>query len=152
MLQKAKRDGFELITIKNASELTTELNKFKMGQITNMYYYGHSNRNKLFVEYSSIVPSVSSDDWEIKDAEKVKKEIFSPVAVFASYGCHQGEKKGFAEKIRDIWDITSVGSVGKTDYGPIGRGISLPSSEGGYKEYERVRNASVINLQPLEVK
>jgi RHS repeat-associated protein len=149
MQTAAARDGWTLVTITSAAELTHHFNKSKTREVTSIDYFGHSNADKLFLEYSSITPRVSTDSWGGFDAINVRKEIFSvetkvsivrgrrvvtttPTAIFSTYGCYQGEEGGLAQQLHDIWGIITKGSIGKTDFEPIGRLETFPSSQGGY--------------------
>lgn len=145
----AARDGFTLVTITSAAELTYHFNKSKTKGVTSIDYFGHSNKNNLFLEYSSVVPEYSTDMWGADQAALVRKEIFSeetivrivrgrrvetkrPTAIFSTYGCYQGEPNGLAQKLHEIWGIITKGSIGATDFEPIGRLETYPSSAGGY--------------------
>jgi RHS repeat-associated protein len=136
MKKSAGKYGFELLTITSASELTSALNKFKNKQLSSVEYFGHSNIDALFLEYSSVRSGVSTDTWGVSEANKVNKDIFSPIAFFASYGCYQGEQTGLMEKLHQVWSIITKGSIGTTDYKPIGQGYTYPTSTGGYIEYK----------------
>jgi len=149
MQEAAARDGWQLVTISSAAELTYHFNKSKTREVTSIDYFGHSNANLLFLEYSSVIPERSTDFWGGSDALNVRKEIFSvetrvsivrgrrvvtttPTAVFSTYGCNQGDEFGLAQQLHEIWGIMTKGSRGKTDFEPIGRLETFPSSEGGY--------------------
>lgn len=137
-----------MVTISSAAELTYHFNKSKTLGVTSVDYFGHSNADKLFLEYSSVTPEISTDYWGATDAVNVRKNIFSvetkvsiirgrrvvtttPTAIFSTYGCNQGDEGGLAQQLHQIWGIITKGSRGKTDFDPIGRLETFPSSEGG---------------------
>ena len=149
MQAAAQRGGWQLVTISSASELTYHFNKSKTKGVTSIDYFGHSNAELMFLEYSSVTPEISTDYWGEDEARKVRKEIFSvetktsvvrgrrvvtttPTAIFSTYGCNQGDPGGLAERLHQLWGIVTQGSRGKTDFAPIGRGETYPSTEGGY--------------------
>jgi len=133
--------------------LTYHFNKSKTKGVTSIDYFGHSNAEYFFLEYSSVTPEISTDYWGAEDAAKVRKEIFSeevtfsmvrgrrvrtttPTAVFFSYGCNQGEDSGLMKKLHELWGIITKGSIGKTDFAPTGQSSTYwPSTEGGWKTY-----------------
>jgi len=149
MQAAAQRGGWQLVTISSAPELTYHFNKSKTKGVTSIDYFGHSNAELMFLEYSSVTPEISTDYWGEDEARKVRKEIFSvetktsvvrgrrvvtttPTAIFSTYGCNQGDPGGLAERLHQLWGIVTQGSRGKTDFAPIGRGETYPSTEGGY--------------------
>jgi len=145
----AKKDGFTFVKITNAGELTTVLKNLK--ETETIDYFGHSNDKGAFLEYSSIEDSVSKDYWRVTDAANVPASKFSSGAVFASYGCNQGDPGGLAEALRKQWGIRTIGSVGKTDFeitGPYG-GPTFPTSAGGYVEYPApTKDAKGLTVYP----
>jgi hypothetical protein len=131
----AKDNKFTLYKITSAADLTAKLKTFT--SIATIDYFGHSNPNAMFLEYSSLEDSVSKDYWQASDAPTIKPSQFTKSAVFASYGCNQGDAGALAEKLREVWRIRTIGSRGKTDFeitGPFG-GPTFPTSAGGYVEY-----------------
>ncbi len=153
MQNSAARDGWTLVTITSKDELTYHFNKSKTKGVTSIDYFGHSNADNIFLEYSSVTPEVSTDYWGAEDAARVRKEIFSeettiqivdgrrvrrttPTAVFFSFGCNQGDPDGLAQKLHELWGIITKGSIGKTDFAPTGRAVTYwPDTEGGWKTY-----------------
>lgn len=153
MLTAATKGGWTLVTITSKDELTYHFNKSKTKGVTSIDYFGHSNAEKLFLEYSSVTPEISTDYWGAEEAANVRKEIFSeevtftmvrgrrvrtttPTAVFFSYGCNQGEESGLMQKLHELWGIITTGSIGKTDFAPTGRSSTYwPSTEGGWKSF-----------------
>jgi RHS repeat-associated protein len=150
MLGFAQRGGWQLVTIRSAGELTYHFNKSKTGGVTSIDYFGHSSADRIFLEYSSVIPGDTTDAWTGSDALNVRRSIFyvkketkringrrvvvsTPTAVFSSYGCYQGEEGALAKQLHDIWGIITKGSRGKTRYYNIGsEGATFPTSDGGY--------------------
>ena len=133
----AKEHGFTLHKIKSADELTAQLKA--IDSIETIDFFGHSNIDSIFLEYSSIEDSVSKDTWKLADAKHVRPSQFADSAVFASYGCYQGDAGGLAEKLRDQWKIRTIGSRKTTNFeitGPFG-GPTFPTSTGGYVEFAK---------------
>jgi hypothetical protein len=131
----AKDNKFTLVKIKSAAELTAQLKL--LSDLETVDYFGHSNATDMFLEYSSLDDSVSKDYWGAKDAASIKPSQFAKAAVWASYGCNQGDVGGLAEKLRELWQVRTIGSRGKTDFeitGPFG-GPTYPTSASGYVEY-----------------
>ena len=157
MLEAAARDGWTLVTIRSKDELTYHFNKSKTKGVTSIDYFGHSNADNLFLEYSSVRPAESTDMWGAEDARNVRKEIFSeettfqivsgrrvrkttPTAVFFSFGCNSGDPGGLAEQLHEIWGIITKGSVGSTGFWKTGQdGSYWPTTEGGWVTYPRPR-------------
>jgi hypothetical protein len=131
----AKENHFTLYKITSAAELTKQLKSF--ANIETIDYFGHSNSEAMFLEYSSIEDARSKDYWTAADASGILPSQFTKGAVFATYGCNQGDAGGLAEKLRELWRIRTIGSRLKTDFeitGPYG-GPTFPTSTGGYFEY-----------------
>lgn len=127
--------------ISTAADLTSVL--VAESKIESIHYFGHSNPDSLFLEYSSVSPGSSMDYWGASDAASVPKANFASGAQFVSYGCNQGDRGGLAEKLHALWDITATGSDGKTDFGPIGRGETYPTSANGYYQYDSAGRSAV---------
>src|SRR5262249_23764670 len=81
--------------------------------------------------------SLSTDYWGVKEAVNIKPSQFTKSAVFASYGCNQGDAGGLAEKLRALgrgpWTrgraTTAVGRTGRL------RGPTTPPTAHQYVEY-----------------
>jgi hypothetical protein len=129
----AKKQGFTLHKIKSAAELTDKLKGFN--DIATIDFFGHSNDKAMFLEYGSVTPEKSTDFWSKADAASIKPTQFTKSAVFASYGCYQGDPGGLAESLRESWRIRTIGSKDKTDFENTGRGATFPKSKKGYYEY-----------------
>lgn len=136
VVQKAAADnGFTALEIRSAAGLTPLLLNYT--GIATIDYFGHSDSKFAFLEYSSISNGASSDYWGEVEAAAVKPSRFAAGAVFASYGCNQGDSLGLAEKFRALWRVRTIGSRGKTNFdvtGPFG-GPTFPTSRGGYVAY-----------------
>lgn len=152
MRSSATTNGFHLLTITSKNDLTSVFQNCKEGTIESIDYFGHANKSNFFLEYSSTpqtngthdssgnplstpVKPHSSDYWGANDAGRVPRSQFTPTAVVDTYGCNCGDPGGIAEKLSQIWGVTTKGSVGKTDYTPIGQGQTFPTSNGGYQTF-----------------
>jgi hypothetical protein len=142
----ARKHRFALIEIDRRAQLTGTLNSF--GKIESVDYFGHSDKTRLFLIYSTTVAGAAEETWAADEAAKVPASKFTPTATFTSFGCNQGDAGGLASKLRELWGIRTVGSEGKTDYGPIGQGKAFPSSADGYFEYAKPRTTDGRRVLP----
>ncbi|MBR0665990.1 hypothetical protein GXW71_16645 [Roseomonas hellenica] len=134
VLSKAAGGGkFSVQEIRDKQGLTDKLKN--LASIASIDYFGHSNPEYMFLEYSVSVSGSGTVTWGDADAAAVPAGKFEAGAGFISFGCNQGDPKGLAEQLRARWRIRTVGSNGKTDFAPIGRGEPQPSSALGYYEY-----------------
>jgi hypothetical protein len=141
----AKANGFTVIELRTAADLTTELSKLK--PIATIDYFGHSNAKSLFLQYSTgVSPGKAEVSWGVADAAKVPASNFLGGSRVTSFGCNNGDAGGLMEQLRDKWDITAVGSEGRTDSEPIGRGEKRPSSAGGFYVYPKGAKAPRAKL------
>lgn len=131
----ASKHRFALVEIDRADRLTGTLNS--LGKIERIDYFGHSDKTRLFLQYSTRGSPRVEVAWGADEAAKVPASKFTPTATFTSFGCNQGDAGGLASKLRELWGIRTVGSEGKTDYEPIGQGKAFPSSADGYFEYAK---------------
>lgn len=131
----AKDNGFAFHKITQASELTKHLKA--AAPIASIDYFGHSNVSAMFLEYSSVKDNESTETWSVADSGGLTPTDFTKTAVFASYGCYQGEAGGLADKLRETWRIRTIGSRGDTSYKKAGvhGGPTFPTSASGYVEY-----------------
>jgi hypothetical protein len=134
MMERAKNDGFEVIAFETADELTAKLANFP-DRIASVEYFGHSNRSDFLLDYGIDSRPNAKYHWGKTQAAKISAGRFVNSAYFASYGCYQGEADGLASAIQKLWYIEAIGSVGKTDYLPIGKGETYPDSKGYYVQY-----------------
>lgn len=136
VMERASIDHkFSLAKIWSKDELTAKLQA--MVKITTIDYFGHSNDKAMFLEYASIEAEKSRDFWQAADGVNVKPSQFEKGAVFASYGCNQGDPAGLCMALRKQWRIDTIGSYGKTDYeitGPFG-GPTYPTSMNTYVKF-----------------
>jgi hypothetical protein len=141
----ATTEGYEVKEVANAQGVADEIGKCK--NITNIEYYGHSNKDRLFYEYSSTPatnappaggPAVSNDH---VGADSFKGLPFAPGAMFKIYGCCCGEPWGIAEQLSKQ-GFNTEGALGKTDYVPVGQGHTRPAAPGGTRTYPAVPGAS----------
>jgi RHS repeat-associated protein len=154
--QAVSGKGIKVVEIRASAELTSQLVEMPNASITSLDYFGHSDSENWFLEYSSTpqtngthdaagnllavrVPANTGDSWGPTDAKKVPKSRFALGATVSSYGCNQGEPGGFADVVNKIWDVATKGSLGRTDYIDAGAhgGASFPASEQGYQTYPR---------------
>ncbi len=146
----ARKHGATFHKIASAADLTKKIKSFQ--GIETIDFFGHSNAQSIFLEYSSITTGVSQDMWNVTNAAKIATSQFNSGAVFASYGCNQGDPGGLAEKLRETWQIKTIGSRGKTDFritGPFG-GPTFPTSAQGYVAYPAPTvNSSGQLVRPL---
>lgn len=124
------------VEIRCAEALTSLLSNTK--DLAGVYYFGHSNAESMFLEYSVSIAGRGTVTWGAEQAKKVPKSNFATGAKFISYGCNQGDFNGLCRQLSStsIWDIRCVGSRLKTDFVPIGRGDAYPSSGGGWVVWE----------------
>ena len=130
------RVGATYVGIQSGQELADKLATAK--NIEGIYYFGHSSDVQMFLEYSVTVTGSSTQTWGVPRAKRVAKDRFAKGAKLISYGCFQGEPDGLCDQLSrsSLWGIRCVGSLGKTNYGPIGLGKAYPSSNGGWVAYE----------------
>jgi hypothetical protein len=135
MQQQAKALKFALVLIKTSAELTAALKRCT--RVASIHYFGHSSRDYCYLDFSMNGSGLSGEqNWSAQDAIGVADTLFEPGATFSSYGCHQGEDDGLAYKLCAIWRIKTLGAIGKTHYGPIGRRKPSPfPTAPGYVAY-----------------
>lgn len=121
MRDSSVRNGFELIIIRKADQLTPTLNTAQNGQIKLLEYFGHSNKNDFLLEYSSDKPGQSTDCWGKKkdDIAGVNREIFVTGGEANLYGCNLGEDGGLAQEMKNKWGLKTIASDYKTDFTTI---------------------------------
>lgn len=121
MRDSAARNGFDLIIIRKADQLTPTLNTAKDGQIEQLEYFGHSNPNDFLLEYSSDKPGQSTDYWgkQKNDIAGVRKGIFAAGGEVNLYGCNLGNAGGLAQEMRNRWGLKTTASDTKTDFESI---------------------------------
>jgi hypothetical protein len=130
----ASSAGHEFTAIRTTSALTATLQK--IGAISTLEYYGHSDHDEMYLDYGIDGSIKSLQRWGAAQAAKIPAAKFTPGAVFASYGCKQGQAGGLAFSARNKWKIKAIGAEGKSDYVVIGDGESLfPDAPGGYYLY-----------------
>ncbi|MCA0240768.1 MAG: hypothetical protein LCI02_07880 [Proteobacteria bacterium] len=131
----ADKNGYTVTKISSSHDLTTRI--AANTSIQSVEYFGHSNDHALFLEYSSVKPGTSTDSWGIVGASSIPNSNFTEDGYFASYGCNQGEKNGLMQHLRAIWNIRTIGAVGKTDYEAAGvfGGPTYPSAGDRYVEF-----------------
>jgi hypothetical protein len=140
-----KRDGYPVIELRSAADLTAQL--IAIRPIATVDYFGHANDKALFLQYSTgISPGAAEVMWTAADAAKVPVANFQGAAQFNSFGCNNGDPKGLGEQLRDLWGINVAGSLGRTDYAPIGQGATVPSTAGGYYLYPKAKGAAPTKL------
>src|SRR5205823_1689893 len=97
--------------IRSARELTEVLRATP--RIASVHYFGHSAATQMFLKYSVSRPAEAEVVWGADEAKQVPRSQFLSDAVFASYGCSQGDPGGLADQIRKIWKIRTFGSRGR---------------------------------------
>ena len=131
----AAKAGATFKEIRSAADLTTVL--LDAGTIDSLYYFGHSSQDNMFLEYSVSIASEGTVRWGKKEASSFHKTKFAAGAKFVSYGCNQGNPGGLVQQLSEkaMWNIRCIGSVGRTDYLPIGQQKAFPASAGGWVSY-----------------
>lgn len=126
--------GFTFLELRSAGDLTDLLKKTK--PIASIHYFGHSNAASMFLEYSRDGRGKGTVTWGEAEAKNVPKSNFASDAIFVSYGCNQADSGGLVAQLHKLWGVTTIGSRGKTDYGPIGQGHAVPDSNGSYVRHD----------------
>ncbi len=116
MSDSARNKGFELIIIRKADQLTPTLNTAKDGQVKQLEYFGHSNPDDFFLEYSSDKPSVTTDFWGKRDVANVRKGMFAVGAEVNLYGCNLGAAGGLAQEMKNKWGFKTTASDTATNF------------------------------------
>jgi RHS repeat-associated protein len=121
MRDSAAKNGFELIIIRKADQLTPTLNTAKDGQVKQLEYFGHSNQTDFLLEYSSDKPGQSTDYWGKKnnDVAGVRKGVFAIGGTVNLYGCDLGAVGGLAQEMRNKWGLKTTASDTKTDFSSV---------------------------------
>jgi len=127
MRDSAKRNGFELIIIRKADQLTPMLNTAKDGQIKQLEYFGHSDQNNFLLEYSSDIPRGSTDYWGKNDIAGVRKGIFAAGGKVNLYGCNLGAPGGLGQEMKHKWGLKVTAADTRTDYVPLTGSAWKPS-------------------------
>jgi RHS repeat-associated protein len=116
MKNSAAKNGYELIIIRKADQLTPTLNTAKDGQVKQLEYFGHSNASSFLLEYSSDKPEKSTDYWGKGDLASVRKGIFAAGGAINLYGCYLGGTGGLGEEMKRQWGLKTTASDTKTDF------------------------------------
>jgi hypothetical protein len=125
--------GFTLTKISSAGDLSEVLQRCL--HIETLDYFGHSNQDFFFLDYSSDGRGLALVKWGLDDARKVSPSVFDPSATFSSFGCHQGDAAGLAEKLRAEWKIKTIGSEGNTDFESVVGSEWCPATAGHWFTY-----------------
>jgi len=83
-------------------------------KITDLEYFGHSNRACFMFDYSNEIDSGSKTWLHEKELGKIDRNAFAPNAFIKSWGCHTGES--MSRLWRKATGQPMIGAVGTTDY------------------------------------
>lgn len=144
MTKAAARDGYEVKFVNSAKATTEEMTKItKEEALSSLKYFGHANSDTMLLNYGERRPATGSEDYATETirtsdiTKAIDKKNLTSNAKIESFGCNQGDRGGMMEQLRDHYNVETIGSKGKTQYGPIGGGEKFPTSDGGYETYKK---------------
>lgn len=115
--QKAKKLGVTLVWFNTKDELIAYFNKGlnrSKVKITNLDYFGHSNKACFLFDYSNAIDTMSIVWLHVKDLRYINDNIFAKGASCKSWGCHSGEE--YSQWWKSHFDVPMTGAIGKTDF------------------------------------
>ena len=134
-----KYDNVTLCFYKSKEELRGVINVDTMGQprsedagnqITRFYFYGHGVIGELVLDADMANGWKNKVSWTKEDvkAEAILfKSSISKKAYCDSWACNTATKdtdnQSFADTWKDVYGVKLHGTIGKTDYSPVGDGI-----------------------------
>ncbi len=83
-------------------------------KITNLEYFGHSNRACFMFDYSNEIDSGSKAWLHETELNRINRGIFTARAFIKSWGCHTGES--MSRLWRRATGQRMIGAIGTTDY------------------------------------
>jgi hypothetical protein len=101
----------ELIAYLNAGSRSHPRQAMK---ITDLEYFGHSNRACFMFDYSNEVDSASKTWLHETELSRIDRSAFAPRAFIKSWGCHTGES--MSRLWRKAIGQPMIGAIGTTDY------------------------------------
>ena len=113
------RDAYRVkrVYFSSASELLAYLNTGRdrtKVKISDLEYFGHSNKACWMFDYSNFVDSASKVWFHEEDLPKLRHGIFAADAFVKSWGCHTGES--MSREFQRTTGVPMWGAVGKTQY------------------------------------
>lgn len=109
--------GVKLVFFDRTSQLIDYLNNGQPRdrvKISNLEYFGHSNKACFMFDYSNNIDSASKVWLHESELGQIRRGIFTRDAYVKSWGCHSGES--MSRKWRAATGVPMVGAVGKTQY------------------------------------
>jgi len=83
-------------------------------KISNLEYFGHSNRACFMFDYSNEIDSGSKACLHETQLQQINRGIFAPHSFIKSWGCHTGES--MSALWRKATGQRMIGAIGTTDY------------------------------------
>ena len=113
------RDAYNvrLMYFDSASQLVNYLNAGQPRdsmKISNLEFFGHSNKACLMFDYSNMIDSGSKCWLHENEFAKIQRGIFTRDALVRSWGCHTGES--MSQKFRAATGVPMWGLIGKSQY------------------------------------
>ena len=113
------RDTYKVrrVYFSKTSELLDYLNRGQNRarvKITDLEYFGHSNKACWMFDYSNYIDSASKAWLHEEDLNKLRPGIFTKDAYARSWGCHTGES--MSGHFRKATGVPMWGAEGKTQY------------------------------------
>ena len=113
------RDAYRVkrVYFSSASDLLAYLNTGRdrgKVKISDLEYFGHSNKACWMFDYSNFVDSASKVWFHEEDLPKLRPGIFAADAFVKSWGCHTGES--MSREFQRTTGVPMWGAVGKTQY------------------------------------
>lgn len=113
------RDAFnvKLMWFDNKEQLINYINAGQprdQVKISNLEFFGHSNKACLMFDYSNVIDSGSKCWLHESELGRFHRGIFTNDALVRSWGCHSGES--MAQKFRSATGVPMWGITGKSQY------------------------------------
>jgi hypothetical protein len=109
--------GLRLIFFDRTSDLINYLNNGQPRdrvKISNLEYFGHSNKACFMFDYSNNIDSASKVWLHENELGQIRRGIFTRDAFVKSWGCHTGES--MSRKWKSATGVPMIGAIGKTQY------------------------------------
>ena len=130
MVDCAGRNGFTLLEARSGGDVTRLLKQ--SAQIQLLDFFGHSNKKRWLLDFGKDGTDNSTEAFGREDLMQLANS-FTNDALFASFGCFQGQPIGLCHMAAYFLHIRAMGSTTRTDYERRDATTMLPS--GSYQEY-----------------
>ena len=123
----ASKRGARLIWFSSGEEFIRKFNQLPQRSVSELEYFGHSNKYCFMFEYRSDIIAASTAWLHQNELGKLKPSVFRKDAICTSWGCHTGES--MSQVWEDVLKVPLRGVKGPTNYSVVGQAM-LPLAKG----------------------